>query len=168
MMLSQRIKSKKGMTIMELLIAVVIVGIVAAMAVPRFQIAYERIKFRAANREITSKIRLARSFAVSTKSQHGVYFDQAALSYILFKDVVNTGAMQYDAGDSIISLDTLPAVFSFLATDEINNSIVFRSNGSTPGTVNVVTLAVTPDIIAVHQHTILAATGRIETMSAYY
>lgn len=168
MMLSRRIKSKKGMTIMELLIAVVIVGIVAAMAVPRFQIAYERIKFRAATREITSKIRLARSFAVSTKAQHGVYFDQTSLSYILFKDLVNTGAMQYDVGDSIISLDTLPGVFSFLGTDNINNSIVFRSNGSTSGTVNVTTLASTPDIIAVHQHTVLAATGRIETTSAYY
>ena len=168
MMISPRIKSKSGMTIMELLIAVVIVGIVAAMAVPRFQIAYERIKFRAATREITSKIRLARSFAVSTKAQHGVYFDQTSLSYILFKDLVNTGAMQYDAGDSIISLDTLPPVFTFLGTDDINNSIVFRSNGSTSGTVNVITMASTPDIIAVHQHTILAATGRIETLSAYY
>ena len=71
-------------------------------------------------------------------------------------------------GDSIISLDTLPGVFSFLGTDNINNSIVFRSNGSTSGTVNVTTLASTPDIIAVHQHTVLAATGRIETTSAYY
>jgi len=153
---------------MELMITVVIIGIVAAMAVPRFQIAYERIKFRAATREITSKIRLARSYAVSTKEQHGVYFDPTTLSYILFKDLVNTSAMKYDAGDSIISLDTLPVVFSFLGTDDVNNSIVFRSNGSTSGTLNVVTLAVTPDIIGVHQHTILAATGRIETTSAYY
>ena len=167
-MLSKRIKSKSGMTIMELMITVVIVGIIAAMAVPRFSIAYERIKFRSACREITSKIRLARSSAVSTKEQHGVYFEPAALSYILFKDLVNTGAMQYDAGDSIISVDTLPGVFSFLSTDNINNSIVFRSNGSTSGTVNVVSMASTPDIIAVHQHTILAATGRIETTSAYY
>ena len=168
MMLSKRIKSRSGMTIMELMITVAIVGIVAAMAVPRFQIGYERIKFRAATREITSQIRLARSYAVSTKNQHGVYFDPATLSYTLFKDLVNTGAMQYDAGDSIISLDTLPGVFSFLATDDINNSIVFRSNGSTSGTVNVVTMAVTPDIIGIHQHTILAATGRIETISSYY
>lgn len=167
-MFSKRIKSKNGMTIMELLITVAIIGIVAAMAVPRFQIALERINFRAANREITSQIRLARSYAVSTKNQHGVYFDPSTLSFILFKDLVNTGAMQYDVGDSIISLDTLPAVFSFLGTDEINNSIVFRSNGSTSATVNVITMANTPDIIGIHQHTILAATGRIETLSTYY
>ena len=167
-MLSKRIKSKKGMTIMELMITVAIIGIVAAMAVPRFSIAYERIKFRAANREITSKIRLARSFAVSTKEQHGVYFDPTSLSYTLFKDLINTGAMQYDVGDSIISLDTLPPVFTSLETDDANNSIVFRSNGSTAGTVNVFSLAMTPDIIGMHQHTILAATGRIETLSWYY
>ena len=168
MMFSKRIKSKNGMTILELLITVGIIGIVAAMAVPRFQIAYERINFRSANRNITSQIRLARSYAVSTKEQHGVYFDPATLSYILFKDLVNTGAMQYDVGDSIINSDTLPTVFSFLGTDDLNNSIVFRSNGSTSNTVNVVTLAVTPDIIGVHQHTVLAATGRIETISSYY
>ena len=168
MMFSKRIKSKRGMTIIELLTTVAIIGIVAAMAVPRFQIAYERIRFRAANREITSNIRLARSYAVSTKNQHGVYFDPTSLSYILFKDLVNTGAMQYDVGDSIINADTLPPEFSFLGTDNINNSIVFRSNGSTSATVNVISMAETPDIIGVHRHTILAATGRIETLSSYY
>lgn len=167
-MISKRFKSKRGMTLIELLSTIAVVGIIAAMAVPRFQIAYEKINFRAANREITSKIRMARSYAVSTKVQHGVYVDPTNLTYTLFKDLVNTPAMQYDAGDSIISVDTLPFGFTTFTTDAASGSIVFRSNGSTTATINIVTLCMTEDLIGVHQHTILAATGRIETLSAFY
>ena len=168
MILLKRIKSKRGMTVLELLITVAIIGIVAAMAVPRFQIAIERINFRSASRDITSKIRLARSFAVSTKDQHGVYFDPSIRSYTLFKDMVNPAGMQFDIGDSVIRVDTLPGEFNFLSVDNLTGSIVFRSNGSTSGTVNVISMASTESIVGVHQHTILAATGRIETMSSYY
>jgi prepilin-type N-terminal cleavage/methylation domain-containing protein len=168
MMFSKRFKSKRGMTMIELLATVAVIGIIAAMAVPRFQKAYERINFRAANRDITSKIRLARSYAVSTKEQHGLYVDPNDLSYTLFKDVVNTPAMQYDVGDSVITVDTLPTGFTLIAIDVPSSSIVFRSNGSTAGTANIVTLAETEDLVGVHQHTILAATGRTETISDYY
>lgn len=161
-------RTQKGITIVELLTTVAIIGIVAAMAVPRFQIAFERIKFRSANRDITSSLRLARSYAVSTKAQHGVHFDATDLSYTLFKDLVNTGAMVFEVGDSVIRVDTLPIEFNFLAADNISGSIVFRPNGSTAGTVNVVSMAATPDLVGIHQHSILGATGRIETSSSYY
>jgi prepilin-type N-terminal cleavage/methylation domain-containing protein len=161
-------RSQKGITLVELLTTVVIIGIVAAMAVPKFQIAFERIKFRSANREITSSLRLARSYAVSTKSQHGVFFDVNALTFSIFKDLVNTGGMVYDVGDSIIRVDSLPIEFNFLDVDNGTGSVVFRPNGSTAGTVNVVTMASTPDLVGIHQHNILGATGRIETSSSYY
>jgi prepilin-type N-terminal cleavage/methylation domain-containing protein len=161
-------RSQKGITLVELLTTVVIIGIVAAMAVPKFQIAFERIKFRSANREITSSLRLARSYAVSTKAQHGVHFDPAALTFTLFKDLVNTGGMVFEVGDSAIRVDSLPIEFNFLAVDNMTGSIVFRPNGSTASTANVVTMASTPDMVGVHQHNILGATGRIETSSYYY
>ena len=147
---------------------VVIVGIIAAMAVPKFQIAFERIKFRSANRDITSQLRLARSYAVSSKEQHGVHFDADALSYTLFLDKVNTGAMVFEVGDSVISVDTLPSEFQLLWTDAPTGAIVFRPNGATSSTANVVTLAATPDIVGIHVHNVLAATGRIQTNSAFY
>lgn len=161
-------RPQKGITLIELLTTVVIIGIVAAMAVPRFQKAFERIRFRSANRDITSTLRLARSYAVSTKDPYGVYFDNSALSFTLFKDVVNLGSMQYEVGDSIVRVDTLPPEFTFLNVDNATGSIVFKPNGSTAGTVNVVTMASTPDLVGIHQHNILAATGRIETQSSYY
>jgi len=73
-------KSQHGITLIELLSTVVIISIVSAMAVPRFQVAIERVKFRSANRDIVSTMRLARSLAVSDKHQYGVYFDGDAAS----------------------------------------------------------------------------------------
>ena len=159
---------ERGITLVELMTTVIIIGIVAAMAVPRFQKAFERIKFRSANREITSSLRVARSKAVSTKEQHGVFFDGGGLTWTLFKDKVNTGAMVYEAGDSIIRVDTLPVEFNFLSVDNPSGTIMFRPNGSTSSTANIVTMASTPDLVGIHQHNILAATGRIETTSSYY
>jgi len=163
-----RTNKQKGITLVELMTTVVIIGIVAAMAVPRFQKAFERIKFRSANRDITSSLRLARSYAVSTKDQYGVYFNTEALSYSLFKDKINLGAMKYDVGDSLISVDTLPKEFNFMSVDNGLSSVVYRPNGSTISTTNVVTMASTPDLVGIHQHNILAATGRIETSYSYY
>ncbi len=159
---------QRGITLVELMTTIVIIGIIAAMAVPRFQIAFERIKFRSATREMTSSLRLARSYAVSSKEQHGVHFNAGALSYTIFKDKVNTGAMVFEAGDSVIRVDTLPIEFNFLSVDNATGSIVFRPNGATTATANVVTMASTPDMVGIHQHNILAATGRIETSSSYY
>ena len=159
---------QRGITLVEVMTTVVIVGIVAALAVPKFQIAFERIKFRAANREITSQLRLARSYAVSTKEQHGVHFDAGAMSYTLFVDKVNTGAMLFEVGDSVLNVDTLSSEFQLLWTDSPTDAIVFRPNGATTSTANIVTMAVTPDIVGIHVHNILAATGRIQTNSAYY
>ena len=159
---------QKGITLVEVMTTVVIIGVVAAMAVPKFEIAFERIKFRSANREITSALRLARSYAVSSKEQHGVHFDPAAMSFTLFIDRVNTGAMVFELGDSVIRVDTLPNEFQLLWVDNPSGSVVFRPNGGTGATANVVTLAATPDMVGIHQHNILAATGRIETQSAYY
>ncbi len=159
---------QKGITLIELMITVVIIGIVAAMAVPRFEKAFERIKFRSTNREITSSLRLARSYAVSTKEQHGVYFDSDDLCWTLFKDKVNTGGMVFEPGDSVIRIDSLPPEFNFLSVDNLTSSIVFKPNGSASGTANVVTMASTPDMVGIHQHNILAATGRIETDSYCY
>jgi len=159
---------QKGITLVEIMTTVVIVGIVATMAVPKFQIAFERIRFRSVNRDITSQLRLARSYAVSSKEQHGVHFNAATLSYTLFVDKVNTAAMVFEPGDSVISVDTLPSEFQMLWTDTPTGSIVFRPNGATTATANIVTLAVTPDIVGIHVHNILAATGRIQTNSAFY
>jgi type IV fimbrial biogenesis protein FimT len=171
-------KSQHGITLIELLSTVVIIGIVSAMAVPRFQVAVERVKFRSANRDIVSTMRLARSLAVSDKQQYGVYFDGAGwsetyssgLTYTLFKDLDNPANYSFDAGDSVIRIDTLPSEFVLLITDITNDAVIFLPNGSAgfTGGGNIVTMASTEDLIAILDHNVLASTGRIRSSSYYY
>ncbi len=169
-MMKTRILSKSGITLIEMLTAVVIVGIVSAMAVPRFQIAWERLSMRSADRELVSLLRLTRSTAISTKEPHGVRFDQDSRSITVFRDVVNLGANLFEAGDSVIQADTLPPEFTFLSTDMTDNVLVFRPNGSAgfTGGGNIVALAATEKVIGILNHNVLAATGRIHSSSLFF
>ncbi|MEW5994112.1 MAG: prepilin-type N-terminal cleavage/methylation domain-containing protein [Candidatus Zixiibacteriota bacterium] len=163
-------QSTRGITLIELLTAVVIIGIVSAMAVPRFQIAWERLSIRSADRNIISTVRLARSTAIATKEPHGVYFDGNALSITLFKDVANPSAFVFEPGDSVIRTDTLPVEFNFLGTDMTNDVLVFRPNGSAAftGGGNISAMATTEKVVGILNHNVLASTGRIHSSSSFY
>lgn len=170
-----KLRSKRGITLIELLSTVVIVGILSAMAMPKFQIALERISFKSANRKITSSLRLARSRAISEKQQYGVSFDNGGsmgpgLTYTLFKDMVNLEDYIFEDGDSVIRIDTLPREFLLLMTDMANNTLVFKPNG-TAGFVGggyIVTYAQSEDLVAILDHSVLASTGRVRSTDYYY
>ncbi len=155
---------------MELMATVVIIGIVAAAAVPRFDEAFERIRFRSANHDMVSSLRLARSAAITDKEQFGVYFDPNTRLVTLFRDIVSPTSFQFNSGDSVIRVDTLPPEVNFLGTDLSGDVIVFRPNGSAQftGGGNVVLLATTENMVAISAHNILASTGRVQSWSHYY
>lgn|GEM_PF-471762 len=165
-----KLKSDKGITLIEILTTAVIIGIVAAMAVPRFQIAFDRMKFRSADREIFSTLRVARSKAITDKEPYGVYFDGTAKTFTLFKDKTNPGTHVYESGDSVVTVDTLPSEFAYLGTDVSGNVIFFERNGSAyfVGQGNIVTVACTESVVAVNNHNVLASTGRVHSSSAIY
>jgi len=167
---SQKLISSSGITMIELMITVVIIGIVSAMAVPRMQTAYERMDFKGSVRELTSSLRMARSMAISKKGQFGVYFDPSALTITLFQDNINPTGNDYVVGDSAIKIDTLPAGFSNLSTDVANNVVLFRPNGSASfiGNGNIISLATTGNIVGISQTSILASTGRVSTDISVY
>lgn len=155
---------------MELMASVVIIGIVAAAAMPRFDEAFERIRFRSANRDMVSSLRLARSAAITDKEQFGVYFNPNTRVVTLFRDVVSPSSFQFDTGDSVVKVDTLPAEVNFLGTDLVGDVVVFRPNGSAQftGGGNVVVLATTDNMVAISAHNVLASTGRVQSWSHYY
>lgn len=165
-----KLKSEYGITLIELMITVVIVGIVAAMAVPRFQIAVDRIQYRTTARKITSVLRAARSNAISQKVAYGVYVDGNAMTITTFKDVANPSTHIFETGDSIISVDTLPSDYYYLGTDVTNDVIFFERNGSSyfVGGGNVVSAASSELVVAIAQHNVLSSTGRIKTNSWVY
>lgn len=165
-----KLKSENGITLMELMIVVVIIGIIGAMAVPRFQIAVDRMNYRTTARKVTSTLRSARSNAISQKVPYGIYIDGSAMTITTFKDIVNPSTHVYDSGDSTVSVDTLPSDYYYLGTDVTNNVIFFEQNGSSffVGGGNIVSAASSDVVVAIAQHNILSSTGRIKTDSWVY
>lgn len=174
-----KLRSKAGITLVELMSTVVIIGIVATMAAPRFQKAAEKVSFRTSNRGISSTMRKARSRAISEKIPYGIYFITGSqgsggtgtvLTYTLFEDKAGLDVYSFAAGDSVISIDTLPADFTMLGTDIPANCIVFQPNGSASfgGGGNIFALATTENLVALVTHNVLASTGRVRTTGTYY
>jgi prepilin-type N-terminal cleavage/methylation domain-containing protein len=151
-------RSVAGFTMIEMMIIIVIIGIVAAMAVPTFFSSGPRLKARTEARNILNMVRLARSKAVSDGGQYGVYLDTANRQYLLFKDIASPALMSYDTGDSLI---TGPVSYS---PDLSGNSsftgdvVVFVSTGRASQSGNF-TFDIT-DGGALYTVSILASTGR--------
>lgn len=166
-----KFRSKKGITLIEIMTVVVIVGIVSAMAVPRFQNAFERMRFRSANRDLVSTLRLARSLSVSNKMNYGVMLDpQSKVLAIFLKADSSTNLKAYEVADSLIRVDTLSKSLSYISSDLSNNSLVFNPNGSCSfdGGGNIATMAYTEDMIGIYVTNVLASTGRVKSSGAYY
>ena len=168
--MNNRTKSQSGVTLIELMITAVIIGLMAMMAVPRFQIAYSRLQYKSANRDMISTLKLARSMAITNKRQFGVHLDGETRAVTLFQDVA-PGTYEFDeAADSVVRVDTLPPDFSYVATDMTNDVIFFRANGSADfeGGGNIHTMAYTQSVVALYDTNILASTGRVHSDSHYY
>jgi len=161
------LSSERGLTLMEIMIGLVIIGIVASMAVPRFGIAMDRMKFRSANRDVISDLRLARSSAVSEKNDFGVYFDNGNKTVTLFEKLGNFNDM-YEAGtDRIVKVDTVGntagGIIDAIGTSLANSAVVFEPDGSATTGGVLYTITMTEDIVGYSIISILPATGRVSS-----
>lgn len=164
------LKRKSGFTLIELMITTVIVGIVASMAVPKVQKAYEKMQFTSSHKELISTLKLARSMAITEKAPYGVFLDPTAMTITLFKDMASTGYEFSESVDSTIRVDSLPAHISYIASDLEGNTIFFAPNGSADfgGGGNIFVIAYSPDILGIFWTNILASTGRIDNEYYFY
>jgi prepilin-type N-terminal cleavage/methylation domain-containing protein len=118
-----------GFTMLEMMIIVVIIGIVAAIAVPSFFAGVPRLKARTEARNVLNMTRLARSKAISEGAQYGVFVDTYNNQYLLFKDISNPETMTYEVTDSIVvGPQSIPA--DLLPYSTFNGDVVvFLSTG---------------------------------------
>jgi prepilin-type N-terminal cleavage/methylation domain-containing protein len=152
--------NSKGVTLIELVIAVVIISVVAAMAAPRFSKVVPRLEFKSASRDVVSDLRLARSLAIAQRTQIGLYFNSEQRRYVIFKDLVNPDAFTFETGDSVIRTVTLDQNLSISSCSFTNYTIVFKPDGSASSTGGVVvSYNQGSDVANVN---VLASTGRVK------
>jgi prepilin-type N-terminal cleavage/methylation domain-containing protein len=157
--------NNKGITLLELIIVAVVIGITATLAIPRFGQVMEKLKLKTAGRDIVSSLRLARSGAVSQRDQFGVYFDLNSKQFVLFKDLANPGSFTYDVGsDSDMVTKTLSGNVNFGYASFPNFTVIFKPNGSasSSGSVGIYSYG---DYYGSMTVNVLGSTGRVKLIS---
>lgn len=152
-------KKQAGFTFIEMMIVVVVIGVMATLAVGQFDRFFRQQRLKAAGKDLLSDLRLARSYAVSRRAQYGIYFDQNAKQYVLFKDVVNPSNYTYDVGDSVVKTVSLSSIFSLNNCTFPNTAVIYLSTGSasSSGTVDIYN----SELAKYMRADVLASTGRV-------
>ena len=102
MLLSEKLKNQAGVTMLEIMIVVVLIGILSSMATPRFLDFISRMKARGDASNNASHLRSARSMAITGGIAHGVWFDASNNQVTVFEDSDNNGVFNA-GGDSVIT-----------------------------------------------------------------
>jgi len=157
----KKLKSKGGITLLELMAAVVIIGILSSIAAPSFERTVQRIKFRGKTKDIVSVMRMARSEAITKKAPFGVHFDDQAMIVSFFEDKANLASFTYDVGsDSLIRVDSLPPEFIYLYPTFGTASVVFQPNGSASSSGYIYMISLINGNVNTSSASVLASTGR--------
>jgi prepilin-type N-terminal cleavage/methylation domain-containing protein len=160
-MANKRILKCGGYTIIELMSVIVVIGVLAAMAVPVFVRMAPRLNLKSDARTSLNYLRLARSRAVAENGQYGIFFDTANDRMIFFHDTNSPVTASYEVGlDSVI--DSSAVLHNNVAYNTVSfagNSVVFLPSGaaSTSGTVTLNHTETT----RIYTISVLAATGRV-------
>jgi len=161
--------NQRGVTLIELMTSVVIIGIVAAMAGPRFSHEMDKMEFRGAARNIVSSIRQARSLAISEKTPYGIVFDGTNGTYTLFKDIATSNPPAFQTGDSLYSVDTIPGQYVALSST-FNGALMFRPNGSASESGTIIPFSYGGDPGSATSYaliSVLSSTGRVRLDELY-
>ncbi|MGH8004064.1 MAG: GspH/FimT family pseudopilin [Limisphaerales bacterium] len=152
-------KDQTGVTMMELMIVAVVVGVMAALAVPSFLNYTSKLETKSTARDIVSTLRQARSKAISERVKYGVYFDAGNKRYTFFKE--KTGNEQYDAGgDSLISQIALDLDVNYGGNTFTNTTVVFKTDGSASSSGDMQVIPASGGFT--YNVNVLASTGRIK------
>lgn len=156
-----RTRNKSGFTIIEILIVTVVIGLIAALAVPEFAGAIQKIRFHSASSDVVSALRLARSSAIAKQAQYGVDINMETRSITVFRDMVNRGNFTFDDGDSVIAVDTISAQMDYLDVHPYGRAICFFPNGRSADWGYIMGSSYSENMYQSMSISILPATGRV-------
>ena len=159
-------RNQRGVTLIELTIVAVLVGVLAAMAVPRWLEYLPQLRTKAAVRDAVSTLREARSLAISRKVDYGVYFDVYDGNYTLFANTNDPANPVFSDQDSVISRSDIGLDVHMNYTSFPNNCVVFDPNGAASETGTV--MVNSNNYQSSYTIEVLQATGRVKLHEGYY
>ena len=122
--MQERLKTEiggSGFTLLQMLITCVIIGVLAAAAIPAFSVWYPNYRLRSAARAIFSDLHLAKFQAVRATGEYGVVFDPGVGRY----QVVSGGEDQnFGTTDDVL-------VKTVVLADEYGQDVVFGHGNAT-------------------------------------
>lgn len=130
--MKSKLLDNNGISMLEMMIVVVIIGLLAAISLPNFGGAIKKMKFDNEGRDIVSALRYARSAAISLQHPIGVYFDtnNPQKNAQVFLDRVNVGSETFETGDSLLRSYPLEASVSYFGATFAGQTVVFQPNGT--------------------------------------
>lgn len=115
----------EGFSLVELVLAMVLVSIIAALAAPRYAVAVSRYRVEAAARRVAADLALAQSDARTASASRTVSFDPSTSTYRL----IGRSSLDAPAANYVVSLSSAP-YYSTLGT------VSFGGAGTTSVTFN--------------------------------
>jgi Tfp pilus assembly protein FimT len=144
--------SAKGFTVDELLIGIIIMSVLCILMTPVLMELRERLLCREAARVIVSTLRVARSRAITTNTEHKVEFESANRRYRILQ-----GNRAHDS----IDWNTVIQDWALLPVGVNLHTNVLAIHLNTNGTANGGTVDIQNSDRATKYHVVIAPTGRI-------
>jgi prepilin-type N-terminal cleavage/methylation domain-containing protein len=139
-MIVYRLIDRRGVTLLEMMVAVAIIGIISAFAVPSYLITLPLRRLKADAVDIANNMKYAKMQAVKRNGDVGVYFYPDKGAYCVFLDA--NGNNQFDGATEVIRGDMdLRRTVSFDRGGSwtvSNNRVIFSPDGSTTDASNAV------------------------------
>ena len=120
-----------GFTLMETLTAIVIMGILAAIAMPHFTRLLPGIRLSSAARQIATDLQLARMRAISQHANQTVAFNIATATYTFTPGSDTRNLSQLYPGTTIVSKSAGDPTFTTTGTSVAATTITISNNSVT-------------------------------------
>jgi prepilin-type N-terminal cleavage/methylation domain-containing protein len=110
--LRKEMLGRRGLTIIELVVVMCILGVMVLIAIPNIGRWLPRYRLRSAARDVASNIQLARLGAIKDNREWAVLFDTAGQSYRVISNKGGDGnwGTPDDAEEKIVNLSDYPSV----------------------------------------------------------
>jgi prepilin-type N-terminal cleavage/methylation domain-containing protein len=116
---------RRGFSLIELVLVLMVLGIITAIAAPRFSGASDGYKLGAGQTQIQSTVNLWVDRAIRMSKQHTIHFDKAAEIIYLYEGEIGTPNTAVDSLD----IGAQPYGIDLYRTDLVDSELVINGNG---------------------------------------